>query len=541
MFDPLQNMQDALDHYEERPNLEVPDYTPPGKPAWLFDFCVDVCGHEDLAPQPHYEFINFLEEHLGDCQFSGTKRRSLLVEMPRGNFKTTITAEDLPVGVLTKNPNARILITTHKDNISSKRLNAVKHHFEKNAKFSELFGDDWAPEFREGVWSSKAIEVARRTKTLREPSVEVGAVGADTTGSHYDLIIADDLVQDKNVGTAEQRDKVHEYITSLFSLLDPGGLLIIIGTRWHPDDAYGKIITKDEERVKAGLDPLYIKYIRSCYDGPNGLYFPTQYGHEELDDLKERMSAARFSANYLNKPVADEDIVFKPEFKVERDFTFYLTRERSGGVVRWDDSQLPVDVTMAWDTAGTKATNKSDYHGFTVKGVDFQGYEWALVAEEFKGAVSQVISRAVSHILAFRPRLLILESVGSFELWKEKVETACARYGVSISIVEAKHGGIPKVERIAMVEPKWSNRRIIMRKDQLAFDKQISNFSMSNNLTHDDILDSWSMHEGYEEQADEVVQIIRNNPIDEEYLKRKNRSVGPHILDRLRAKRRSTF
>lgn len=541
MFDPFDTMQSALDHFEEQPALEVPHYTPPAKPEWLFDFSVDVCGHEDLAPQPHYELINFIEEHLGDCQFSGKERRALLVEVPRGNFKTTIIAEDAPVGILTKNSDARILITTHKDNVSSKRLNAIKHHFEKNAKFAELFGDDWVPEFRDGVWSSKAIEVARRTKTLREPSVEVGAVGADTTGSHYDLIVADDLVNDKNVGSSEQRDKVHEYITSLFSLLDPGGLLIIIGTRWHPDDAYGRIIAKDEEREKAGKKPLYIKYIRSCYDGPNGLYFPTQYGHEELDDLKERMSAARFAANYLNKPVADEDIVFKPEYKIEREFTFYLTRERDGGVVRWDDSQIPVDNTMAWDTAGTKQSGKSDFHGFTVKGTDYMGFEWALVAEEFKGTVSQVVSRAVSHILAFRPRLLILESVGSFELWKEKIETALARYGVNITIVESRHGGIPKVERIAMVEPKWSGRRIILRKEQIEFQKQISNFSMANNLTHDDILDSWSMHEGYEEMPGEVLQIIRNNPIDEEYLQRQKRNVGPHILDRLRAQRRSLF
>lgn len=541
MFDPLSTALNALSHFDEQPHLEVPAYKPPEKPEWLFDFCVDVCGHEDLAPQPHYEFINFLEPFVGDCQFRGKFRTALLVEMPRGNFKTTITAEDLPVGVLTKNPNARILITTHKDKVSSKRLNAIKHHFEKNAEFIKLFGDDWKPDFREGVWSSTAIQVSRRTKALREPSVEVGAIGADTTGSHYDLIIADDLVQDKNVGTSEQRDKVHEYITSLFSLLDPGGLLIIIGTRWHPDDAYGRIIAKDEERVKAGLEPLYHKYIRSCYDGPNGLYFPTEYDHETLNNLRDNMTPGRYAANYLNKPVADEDIVFKPAHKVEKNFTFYSTRERSGGVIQCEGTQLPVDVTMAWDTAGTKATGKSDYHGFTVKGTDYMGREWALVAEGFKGTVSQVVSRATSHILTFRPRVLILESVGSFELWKEKIEESAAEYGVTITVVESKHGGIPKVDRIAMCEPKWSSGRIIMRPEQIEFDKQISNFSMANNLTHDDIIDSWSMHEGYNELPGEVLERIDINPIDDEYVRRAKRNPGSHILDQLRARRRSPF
>jgi hypothetical protein len=344
------------------------------------------------------------------------------------------------------------------------------------------------------------------------------------------------LVNDKNVGTSEQRDKVHEYITSLFSLLDPGGLLIIIGTRWHPDDAYGRIISKDEERVKAGLEPLYTKYIRSCYDGPNGLYFPTQYGHEELDDLKDRMSAARFAANYLNKPVADSDLVFKPQYAVEREFTF-LRNGRVGGLVRCDDAQIPVDVTMAWDTAGTKNSGRSDFHGLTVQGTDSYGRDWALVAEEFKGTPSEVVSRVAAHVMAYRPRVLIVEAIGSYELWKEKLTNVLDRYGITVTFVESQHRGIPKEERIAMLEPKWTNRQIILQSSQLAFRKQIDNFSMENRLAHDDILDSWQMHEEFSEEPDDIEYRGELDDIDQEWLKRKNKAAPDNIFSRLRQRR----
>ena len=192
-FDPFDKVRDQLDEFVDRESLEVPPPKLLTKGKWLFDFCYDICGFDKMAPQPHYELTTELEQMVGDCQFSSTKdRTAILIELPRGNYKTTIAGEGLPVAITVKNPNARGLITTHKDRTSTRRLEAVKNHFEKNPIFKQTYGDDWKPEFREGAWSNKAILVSRRTKVLREPTVEVAAVGADMTGSHYDYIICFD-------------------------------------------------------------------------------------------------------------------------------------------------------------------------------------------------------------------------------------------------------------------------------------------------------------------------------------------------------------
>jgi hypothetical protein len=514
------DIEDSLESFLSKPALqEVPQWNA-NTSVWFYDFCVDVCGFDKMNPQPHQELCWEAENIIRDCKFSGLDRSAILVELPRGCFKTTIMGEGLPVAITTQNPDARGLITTHKDRTSTRRLEAIKSHFEKNGAFRAKYGTDWKPEYREGAWSTKALLVSKRTKVLREPTIEVAAVGADMTGSHYDYIICDDVVQRENVRTQEQRDKVSDYINSLFSLLDPGGVLIVIGTRWHPDDAYGRIIRKDEERVKAGLPPLFRKYIRSCYDGPNGLLFPTEYGHEQLEDIRERIGERNFAANYLNQPVADADKVFKPEFRTDIDFEYYSNRY-SSGIVRYSDGQYPVRTTMVWDAAGTKSSGRSDFHGFTGVGTDYLDRWWVVVAEEFKGTVSEVINRAVAIYMLLKPEEVYIDALQAYDLWVEKFQAALANYNLQANIVEAKNRGIPKEERISMLEPRWINRGIITRPGQTVLAAQMDNFSMENTLSHDDVLDSLAYHHGHTIPAGDYETVNPSNPIDIEALRRR--------------------
>ena len=347
----------------------------------------------------------------------------------------------------------------------------------------------------------------------------------------------DDVVQRDNVRNQEQRDRVYDYIQSLFSLLDPGGVLIVIGTRWHPDDAYGRIIEKDRTREESGLPPLFRKYIRSCYDGPEGLLFPTEYGHEQLEDIRERIGERSFAANYLNKPVADADKVFKPEFLAEEDFQYYTTR--TGGVVKLKDSQYPVNVTMTWDTAGTKHSSKSDYHGMTVVGTDIDDRWWFLAADHYKGTVSQIITKVVGLVSIYNPEKLIIEAIGSFQLWVDALQAELDRYKINVMIVESRHGGISKEDRIAMLEPRWVNRRMIVKPEQLAFKAELDNFSMTNSMAHDDIIDSACMHIGHTSQAGEYERVIASNPVDREAeARRKRLGQGRNVVTNFLNRRR---
>jgi hypothetical protein len=518
MSDPFAAAIKGLEEFGNAPQIaDVPFYVPEKKPEWLYDFSRDVCGHWKLQPQPHYEMINVVEPFLGDCLFNSSKeRRAVAVLVPRGNYKSTIFGEDLSVGILTKNPNARILITSNNKRLAKQRITGVKNQFEKNETFKKAYGDDWKPQFREGVWNDESILISRRTEHFREPSVTVAAVGADITGMHFNVIIADDLVDDKNTKTKEQRDKVFEYFSTLWAILDPGGVLVVLGTHWHPDDAYVRLRKRDEKLIEKGEKPFYHWYVRGCYDGPNGLYFPEEYPHEALDSLRAE-NATRFSAYYLNQPIAQDDLIFKPEYLVEKDFDYYVQNGR--GIVQDGNEKIPVDTVMCWDTAGTKSNVRSDYHGLTIRGTDAKKTLWTIAAEQKKGTVSEVVSRVVAHILMHRPRKLIIEAVGSYDHWREKVEERLKEYDVRVQITESHHRGIPKEERIAMLEPDWSARKWVIKPDQTELKNQIKDFSMDNKLAHDDVLDSFAMGIGeYRDPGDNIPQWNDDDDRDHEYI-----------------------
>lgn len=511
-----------LDKQLEGEKLELtPSFAIP-KPEWLYDFCIETMGYDDMRPQPHYELCNEVEWAVDDCQFDHGHQRALMVLLPRDTFKTSISVEALAVAVLTRNPNARILITSHKQRQASQRLGSCRRTFERNEKFHEKYGADWQPEFREYTWSDSAITIMRRTNPgLREPSIQAAAVGADVTGSHYDLIIADDLVNLDNSYTQESRDKVYDYLVSLFPHLEPGGTLLVVGTRWHQDDAYGRIIKNDDLRVKNGEEPRFRKLIRGCYDGPGGLFFPTRLTHEFLTVIKTDMGPRRFAANYLNQTIADEDKTFSMDKLQEVPFTFL--RSKSQAIVRSERGQYPVYVSMAWDTAGVKATAKSDFHGITVVGTDCDNRMWVCESEGIKGTPTQVVTRVANFIVYYRPDILLIEAVGNYLHWVEALMRILEPMGIQVAIEEVSHGGVPKQERIVMLEIPWNNQQIILKPGLNTLKEQLDNFSMASLPTHDDEMDSLAMHIGYTRPGEDGFR-EDVNPLDPEWVKKRRRA-----------------
>jgi len=502
------------------------EYKEPPESRWLFPLCTDYLNMSDdtsssgvgLQVGTHSAPCAFIEEAIGDFKFRAALQRLYMLLMPRGTYKTSLLVGAV-IGVLKENNNSRILFVTHKDKISRRRIQSVKFHLTKNEAFIGEFGDDWKPGFHEGVWSDFQITIAKRTAALIEPSVDTASVGSDMTGSHYDLIIADDLVNDKNVVTVEQRDQVADYLDTLQSMLDPGGTLIVTGTRWHVDDAYGRIIKDDEKRESNGLPERYKKFIRSCWDGPQGLFFPEAQTYEFLESIRTRPGKARyFAANYENKPIADEDRVFDMSTIHIMDFELY--KINNSNVIRVSSrEQYPVNVTMAWDPAGINPHRKSDYHGITVVGTDFADRWWVLVASQWKGKPTEILDRVCSQIAYYNPSKIIIESVGGYVLWIPLLQRALREKGLSVAIDEDNTGGQNKSTRIQMLEPRCSSGRMYLLPHHKALIEQLTNFSSANELVHEDILDSLAKHEGRTRPAGQrIPDKVDVFEVDEDYM-----------------------
>ena len=282
-----------------------------------------------MRPQPHVEMCDWLDDLVSPLiHYSLEQRRSLkqtkgLMLVPRGCFKTSIGTVSMCLHVLERNPNARILIDTHTHDFAMQILREIKYHLENNAAFIRLFGD-----WKEGstLWARENITIGPRTEALKEPSIDTAGVDKSKNGGHYDLIIADDLHEERNTANEDQRKKVRDHIQNLYPILEPGGVLLITGTRWHNADAYGWLLSKNREAEKKGQEPPYRTLLRSAFLEDSSLYFPTRIDDAFLAQQRLELDDKKFAVWYLNKPIEDASKYFPPGLIKQYDGEYYMDR-----------------------------------------------------------------------------------------------------------------------------------------------------------------------------------------------------------------------
>lgn len=203
----------------------------------LYHFSKFCLGYKQMTPQTHGPIANALN--------APTLRK--LICVPRGTFKSSIATVSYPIWLLEHNPNLRILIDSELFANSVNFLREIKGHYEMNREFRELFGDRVGTK----VWNEHEIIINTRTENKKEPSIVCSGIGAGKTSQHYDVIIADDLSSYKNCRTKELAQKTLDHYKLYTSLLEPGGIVVIIGTRYAETDII-RFVIEQELGIKDG-------------------------------------------------------------------------------------------------------------------------------------------------------------------------------------------------------------------------------------------------------------------------------------------------
>jgi hypothetical protein len=83
-----------------------------------------------------------------------------------------------------------------------------------------------------------------RWETTQGGAMLAQGVGGSITGHGADLLICDDLISNRGQAESEtQLEKAWDFFTgSLYPRLHPGGRVVLIMTRWSPDDPVGRIL-----------------------------------------------------------------------------------------------------------------------------------------------------------------------------------------------------------------------------------------------------------------------------------------------------------
>lgn len=369
------------------------------------------------------------------------RKKALL--LPRGHLKTSFVTIAYATQQILKNPNVRILIGNGVWDIARSFLSEIKAQLE-SSQLKYIFG-----EFVSARWNADEIIVKQRTRPLKEPTVMTTGVEAETTGGHYDIIILDDLIGLQNSQTPEQRQKVKRFRRSMINLLEPGGLLIEIGTRWHLDDTFSEIFEKEkryyEVLVKKVVENgrlIFPKHFAKKFDPVRKDWTPVDDPTcmDYVDHLKASMPLDEFSAQYLNEPFSSENQLFKPEM-------FRYWNQRPEGLY----------VAMAIDLAISEA-RQADRTALVVLGMD---KEWKLYVLDYlhgRWKPTDIVNNVFHMREKWKPYAVGMETNGFQRTLKLACEEEMRKRRTYFPIDEIKTGPEKSKEtRIKSLEPFYRN------------------------------------------------------------------------------------
>lgn len=254
----------------------------------------------------HYEWANGIAMH---DEFLGLG--------PRGHWKSTVMCQYQALWRLARNPNARICIFSNSSQEAKKNLRYIKGHMENNHDLIKLF-PHLAPGHRMSMreqrrtgkmWRDDQITISGRLAAGESSIIAVGLYGA-VTGQHYEHHLFDDCVDFENSRTEYQRDKFEEWVaTTVEGTLEPGGTMTWIGTRYHWQDRYGRLLAST-------LADQHIIHSAINYDedGNEVALFPGRFDLDELHKRRRRMGTAKFNSQYQNDTAAMQGSKFKPDY-----------------------------------------------------------------------------------------------------------------------------------------------------------------------------------------------------------------------------------
>lgn len=231
-----------------------------------------------------------------------TKKNLILA--PRGFGKSTALTVAVIVLEVLMNPNIRILIGSKSDKQARGFLDEAKQCLQKE-RLIEIFGIQGGEKIT--VWNEDAINVLGRTIAAKEKTVTALGSGGSVTSRHFDLIIADDLVDNKNSRTTLQRRELHKFFyQTLRPCLEPKGRMYVLGTRYHPDDLYNWLMTKDPEfNITTFIIPALV-------DGES--QYPERYETEELLSLRTSMGTIFFDSQLMLNTDSMRGEIFKYDY-----------------------------------------------------------------------------------------------------------------------------------------------------------------------------------------------------------------------------------
>jgi len=417
----------------------------------------------------HEEVITWMTRQAG-------KSHKLLL-LPRDHQKSALAAYWVAWRI-TKDPSIRILYISSTSNLAEKQLKFIKDILtcdQYRKYWPEMIQEK---EDKREKWTESEISVdhpRRKAEFIRDPTIFTAGLNTTVVGLHCDISVLDDVVVDDNSETEELRRKVKSRISYLASIAGTEGEQLVVGTRYHPGDAYGDMMGMYYEKFDNDgnvVDSILLyevlqKQVETNGDGTGEFLWPRKqrvsdgkwfgFNAEILSKKKSQYaSKGSFRSQYYNDPNDPEDAPIQAQ-----DFQYYDRVHLSYNNGNWYFKSYRLNVFAAIDFAFSTKKD-ADYTSIVVVGVDSRNNYYVLDIERFKtDQIQEYFNRILRMHTKWKFRKLRAEvTVAQTVIVRDLKENYIKPHGLVLAIEETR----PiknKEERInAVLQARYTNKQM---------------------------------------------------------------------------------
>ena len=353
----------------------------------------------------------------------------------REHYKSTIITLGLTIQNILNDPELTIGIFSDTSSTAEKFLFQIKREFESNEMLKVMFPDILYlnPQAESPAWNNSAITVKRKSNPKEATVSAFGLVNALPTGSHFKVMIYDDIVTEESVRSPGMREKILQQLELSYPIGTEDGVRRMIGTRYHAKDAYSVVLRRG----------TFIERIHPATKNGKADGEPVLLSRESLATKRRDYGEYTFNSQMLLNPSSDKTMGFKREW------------------VRYMESvhQSHMNVYLMVDPAGEKKRS-SDHTAMAVIGLGADRNYYLLDFVYDKLSLKERTEEVMRLHQKWRPLKTGYEKYGK-DSDIEHIISEQERVNYRFEIIPLG-GRLSKIDRIMRLQPIFENRRFYM-------------------------------------------------------------------------------
>lgn len=311
----------------------------------------------------------------------------MIINMPFRHGKSELVTRLFSAFILGSLPDKRVIVTSYGADLAEDDSRKIRDYVDSDG-FRALFGELGTRDGEDDMPVMVSQETRKRANWSLQNhrgGVTAAGIGGGIVGKGAHLLVVDDPYKKRDEADSENYRKsvMRWYRGSAYTRLEDGGAIIIIHTRWHPNDLTGDLLMEMVSGMGEPFEVIHLpmlaleaeqypqtdeqfneNLLRGVYipkggdplsRTPGQALWPEKYDEEQAARIRQNIGEDEFMPQAQQLPIQASGGFFD-----EGDFPII---ERAPDGLRW---YVYVDLALG-------KTNASDYNAAVAVGMDAHG------------------------------------------------------------------------------------------------------------------------------------------------------------------------